>query len=262
MTKKKEMSQTQRLDYIRRQLEQSQEVTIRDLALFFGVSEMTVRRDLDLLESQGDVIRVHGGAAPAKRVTFEFRFRAEQQRNMEQKQAIALKALQHIKKGQSVIFDTGTTTLEIARLLPGKRQVKVITTSLSIVSELQFAADIELILLGGFLRDGSPDLHGPLTEQNLDMFQADIAFVGGDAVDKDGGIYTNDLRILSLDRKMASITKHLIVVADSSKFSRQAMCKVFKPQDYQTLISDYSLDQKLVRDMEKKGINIELAPVR
>jgi len=253
------ISQTQRLGTIRQQLASNGEVLVSKLASEFGVSEMTVRRDIEMLELQGEVIRTHGGAALARRLTFEFTFKANQQKNLEQKRAIAAKAIKHISDGQVVLLDTGTTTLEIARAMVSKRKVTVITTSLAIVSELQFVDDIETVLLGGFLRKGSPDIHGPLTEQNLAQFGCDIAFVGADAFDETATTYTDDLRVLNLDRQMAKIAGRVVVVADSSKFGRQGMCKVFTPKEYQLLITDSQLGSKAVKIIKKTGIKLELA---
>jgi DeoR/GlpR family transcriptional regulator of sugar metabolism len=251
------ISQIQRLDFIRKELLSKGEVFITELAGRFGVSEMTVRRDIDTLESQNEAIRTHGGAASAKRLTFEFTFRATQQTNLDAKRAIAAAALKHISDGQVVLLDTGTTTLELAKLISAKRKVTVITTSLAIVSELQFVNDVETILLGGFLRKGSPDLHGPLTEQNLAQFKCDIAFVGADSVDANGTTYTNDLRVLNLDRQMAQVASKVIVLADSSKFGKRGTCRVFGPKDYYALITDSELDNRTVKAITKAGIRCE-----
>jgi len=253
------ISQIQRLEVIRQQLASNGEVFIAKLAKHFGVSEMTVRRDIDTLESQGEVIRTHGGAASAKRLTFEFTFRANQQKNIDAKCAIAVAALKHISDGQVVLLDTGTTTLELARLIAAKQKVTVITTSLAIVSELQFVNDVETILLGGFLRKGSPDIHGPLTEQNLVQFKCDIAFVGADAIDRNGTTYTDDLRVLNLDRQMARSAAKVIVLADSSKFGKRGMCRVFGHKEYHTLITDSGLDSCLIKAFNKIKIVCEIA---
>jgi DeoR/GlpR family transcriptional regulator of sugar metabolism len=248
----------QRLEAVRREVLRAEEVSIDDLARRFGVSGMTIRRDLERLESHGDVIRTHGGAAPAKRLTFEFSFRQKQNRNSRHKLCIARWAAGHIQDGQVVILDTGTTTLEIARQLTGRRNVTVITTSLAIVSALQFAAGVRTVLLGGLLRGGSPDLHGPLTEQNIEMFRADLAFMGADAVDLDGSTYADDLQVVNLDRKMAASAARVIVVADSSKFGNHGMCRVFGPGDYDSIISDTGLGKDASRRLAKKGIQVEI----
>ena len=248
----------QRLSQIRKAISCLGEVSIKDLSKEAGVSEITIRRDLELLKSQGEIIISRGVVASAKRLTFDFTFSSKQQKNHKQKIAIAKKAIDYINDGDVVILDTGTTTLEIARHLIGRRKVKVITTSLAIVSKLQFAEDIEIILLGGQLRNGSPDLHGPLTEKCLDFFNADVAFVGADAVDSQANTYTGDLKILGVDRKITECSKKVIIVADSSKLDQSSMCKVFSRKDYELLITDSGAEDIFVQKLIAKGIKIEL----
>jgi DeoR/GlpR family transcriptional regulator of sugar metabolism len=260
MTEKgKRISQARRLETIRAELLNADEVSIEKLAEKFDVSGMTIRRDLELLESQGEVMRTHGGAALAKRLTFEFAFRDKQNKNLRQKRLIAAAAVKHIKDGQVIMLDTGTTTLQIAEELIGRRKVTIITTSLAIISKVQFATGIKVVLLGGFLRGGSPDLHGPLTEQNVEAFRTDIAFMGADAVDCRGNTYTDDLQVVNLDKKMAANARKVIVVADSGKFGKDAMCRVLTHKDYDLIISDRGIDRKTVTKLAKRKINVELA---
>jgi DeoR/GlpR family transcriptional regulator of sugar metabolism len=256
---KSKLTPMQRLEAIRQELLKADEVSVEELAGRFDVSGMTVRRDLELLESRGDAIRTHGGAAPARRLTFEFSFRERQNTNRRQKSRIGEQAARYIRDGQVVMLDTGTTTLEIARRMVECRNVTVITTSLAIVSALQFAAGVRVVLLGGFLRGGSPDLHGPLTEQNVEAFRADIAFMGADAVDRDGNTYADDLQVVNLDRKMAAGAARVIVIADSSKFGRTGMCRVFGSEDYDRIISDAGLGNEERKRFSKQGIEVEVA---
>jgi len=256
---KSKLTPMQRLEAIRQELLKADEVSIEDLAGRFDVSRMTIRRDLELLQSHGDAIRTHGGAALARRLTFEFSFRERQEVNRPQKSRIAKRAARYLQDGQVVMLDTGTTTLEIARQLIGLHDVTVVTTSLAIVSALQFAAGVRVVLLGGFLRGGSPDLHGPLTEQNVEMFRADVAFLGADAVDLDGHTYADDLQVVNLDRRMAAGAARVIVVADSSKFGRRGMCRVFGPRDYSLMISDAGIDAELVKRFTQRGIRVDVA---
>lgn len=256
---KSKLTRLQRLEAIRQELLRTDEVSIDDLAARFDVSGMTVRRDLELLESRGEAIRTHGGAALARRLTFEFSFRNKQNRNSRQKSLIAARAAEHVKDGQAVMLDTGTTTLEIARRIIDRRNVTVITTSLAIVSPLQFAPGVRLVLLGGFLRGASPDLHGPLTEQNIEMFRPAVAFMGADAIDADGNTYADDLQLVNLDRKMAAHAARVIVVADSSKFGAGGMCRVLGPEDYHTIISDAGIDGDVLTRFRKRRIRVEIA---
>ena len=146
---KKKATQIQRLNYISKKLLSDHEVTVESLARHFSVSHMTIHRDMDRLEKQAKIIRTHGGATSARKLTFEFSFQDKRNIQKKQKSCIAQKAATYVKDGQTVILDTGTTTLNIAKNLISKQNLTVITTSLAIVSQLQFSENIEVILLGG-----------------------------------------------------------------------------------------------------------------
>lgn len=255
---KDKLSQTQRLTRIREALLQGEEVSIDRLARQLKVSGMTIRRDLLQLEQQGEVIRTYGGAALAQRLSFDFSFRDQENKNNPQKRAIARAAVSLVKDGQVIMLDTGTTTLQMAQALVGKQNVTAITTSLAIVSQLQFADGIKIVLLGGFLRVGSPDMHGPLTEQNVEQFRADVAFMGADAIDEKGNTYTSDLQVLNLDRKMAANAAHVVVLADHSKFGRREMCKVLGPKQYHQILTDKGIDRTLLKKLRRQKIEIRL----
>ena len=255
---KSKISQNKRIELIQQELLENGEVSTEKLAKKFDVSSMTIHRDIEQLVSRNEAIRTYGGAALAKRLTFEFAFRDRQKDKLKEKKRIAAEALKHIKDGQAIMLDTGTTTLQIARELIGKRKITIITTSLAIVSQLQFAEDIKVILLGGFLRGGSPDIHGPLTEQNIEQFKTDIAFMGADAIDSNGNTYTDDLRVVNLDKKMASNASQVIVVADSSKFDTSAMCKLLKPKDYSLLITAKRINARTAKQLKKKRIKLKI----
>ncbi len=249
---KGKMSRDQRLEKIRDELSKQQEVSIEKLAVEFGVTIMTIHRDFDFLESQNEIIKTHGGATMAKRLTFEFAFRGQQNMHHQSKKAIAIAASKEVKDGDSIMLDTGTTTLEIARGLKGKKNITIITTSLAIVSELQFEEDIQVVFLGGYLRSGSPDMHGPLTEDNIEKFRADIAFIGADGVDCDADTFTDNLEVSSLSRRMAKNSSKVIVVSDSSKMGRESMVKVLSPHDYDMIITDDGINQKTLQKLRKK----------
>ncbi|MBN2317345.1 MAG: DeoR/GlpR transcriptional regulator [Sedimentisphaerales bacterium] len=255
---KNKLTRTQRMQAIRKALLRGKEVAIDVLARQLKVSGMTVRRDLEQLENQGDIVRTYGGAVLAQRLTFEFSFHDQEHSHNTQKRAIAQQAAALVQNGQVVMLDTGTTTLHIAQALVGKQDVTLITTSLAIVSKVQFSPGIKVVLLGGFLRRGSPDMHGPLTEQNVEQFKADIAFMGADAIDDQGTTYTSDLQVLNLDRKMAANATRVVVVADSSKFGKNEMCKVLGPEEYDLVLTDARMDKTLLKQLQRKKIKIKL----
>jgi DeoR/GlpR family transcriptional regulator of sugar metabolism len=223
---------------IRNVLKERGEADIGEMAAALGVSEMTIRRDLDRLEEGGYVRRTHGGAVLAERLLFEFGFTARRQTNHAAKAAIAAAAVKLIRPGDCLILDAGTTTLELARLLPAVPDLTVITPSLAVASELQFSERSQTILLGGILRRGNPDLAGEVSEAALDMLKADLAFQGADGIDEDGALYTADLRVAKLDQKIRLRATRTYVLADSSKVGRTALACHGRLQDVTGWITD------------------------
>lgn len=220
---------------------------------------MTIRRDLRRLSSAGRVVRSHGGAASAEQVLFEFQFLERTQLAQQQKEEIGVAAARLVRDGQSVLLDSGTTTLALARQLRDRRGVTVITTSLPIASVLQRAPGVETLLLGGFVRRDTPDLGGPLTDANLDALRADLAFVGADGVDAVGNVYNGSIGIGQMLAKMASRANRAYVVADGSKLGRTQLMKFGNVTAWHGLITDAAADPAFVETLRRAGVNVIVA---
>lgn len=205
-------------------LKQHQEVTVQDLATRFQVTTMTVRRDLEFLEQQNLLTRTHGGAVFSKPATIQFAFLERQRDRIAEKQAIARQVASQVAPGMTIVLDTGTTTLEVARAITGIPGLRVLTSSLAIASVLHAYEQIDLILLGGTVRHHSPDLAGPLTEDNLRALHTDLAILGADAVTRDG-LYTSDMGIAAVSRAMIANAAETWLVADNSKFAARSFVK-------------------------------------
>jgi DeoR/GlpR family transcriptional regulator of sugar metabolism len=256
MASGRKFSVAQRQSAIRELLAGGKELAISKLASRFGVSEMTIRRDLDKLQRRGAVRRTHGGAMPAERMVFEFNFLARRQANRAAKRAIASEAVKLVQPGQRIILDTGTTTLELALLLKDFENLTVITPSLAVASELQFTEGVQTVLLGGVIRRGSPDLTGPVTEAVLDTFAADIAFQGADGIGLDGAIYNADMRIGRVDQKIRQRAGKTYILSDSSKIGRTALVRHGFVHEVAGLITDDGINTKLLREWERNGAHI------
>ena len=250
------MTATQRLKRIGDMLQAGEEVTIPELAVRFGVSEMTIRRDLDKLADSGMVRRTHGGAVSTEKMAFEFDFAARRQSHHAAKLAIAAAAAEFVQAGQRIILDTGTTTLELAHLLKDRTDLTVITPSLAVASELQFSDGIQTILLGGAVRKGRPDLTGIVAEAVLDMFSADIAFQGADGIGDDGALYTADMQVAAVDKKIRSRAKKTYVLADSSKIGETALTRHGFLHEVAGLITDSGISSKDKKRFEKLGATV------
>jgi len=221
----KKQSSRLRQQQILQALAGREEVSAVALARQFRVTSMTIWRDLEVLEHAKRITRTHGGALLSAPVVAAFAFHARQQCRLAEKAAIGRAAAQMVKPGMTVILDTGTTTLEVARALSGIPQLKVLTSSLAIASELLTHDNLELVLLGGTVSQGSPDLSGTLTEDNLAAFRADLAFIGADAMDKQG-LYTRNQGIARVSRAIIANAQRTILVADSSKFGSIAFIRI------------------------------------
>ena len=220
------------------------------------VSEKTIRRDLQTLADQGKVIRTHGGAAMAERVSFEFKFLSRVRDNQLAKEAIAVAAAAQVKDGESVMLDSGTTTLELAKRLRPRQGLTIITSSLPIAAQLQYDQQLEVLLLGGRLRASSPDLAGAITESNLETLRADVAFLGADAIDRQGGVFQESPEVARMLTRMAASAGRVYVVADGSKLGKTALWRFGRLADWAALITDASADRSLLASLKKAGVRI------
>lgn len=236
------------------------EAQVAELASSLAVSDMTIRRDLDALALAGKVIRTHGGAALNGRVVFDFQFMQRTQEHEEAKRQIAETAAGLVQDGQSVLLDSGTTTLAVAHALKTKKRLTVITTSLPIASELQSCEQIDLILLGGALRREAPDLIGPITENNLEQLKADVAFIGADAVDSHGQAYNQSMAVARMLTRMATSARQVYVVADSTKVGQTALARYGNLKNWNGLITDCALATTQLTSLKRAGCHVIQPP--
>ncbi|NLE38653.1 MAG: DeoR/GlpR transcriptional regulator [Pirellulaceae bacterium] len=250
-----------RYTHIRTLVAQRGECSVDELARELGVSGMTVRRDLRRLAEDGCVIRTHGGATLGERATFEFEFLKRINRNREAKTAIAQAAARLARGYRALMLDGSTTTLAIARLLRGSAGLTVVTTSLPAAAELQHEPGIEVLLPGGYVRPASPDLTGSMAESNLRLLHADIAFLGADAVDDKGRVFTNPPDNSAVLLAMAGSADRVYVVADHTKLGKTTLRCFGQLGQWTGLITDAGCDPKYVARLRELGNEVIVAPV-
>lgn len=216
------------------------EISVQHLTALFGVTPMTIRRDLEALENQGSLTRTHGGAIFSQRAVAEFAFLEQGRKHQREKEAIAREAAQLVQPGMTIVLDTGTTTLEVARAVAGISNLTVLTSSLAIASALHASNNVELVLLGGNVRRRSPDLMGPLTEENLDRFRVRMAILGADGADSTG-VFTTELSIARVSRAMVQCARETVLVADSSKFEHPSFVRYADWKNISRVVTDDGL---------------------
>jgi DeoR/GlpR family transcriptional regulator of sugar metabolism len=229
-------------------------INVRDLAGLFGVSQMTIRRDLDSLQKKGLIIRTHGGGISAGKLRF-LQEGFPDYSVFSLKSAIGKAAAGLVSGGQTIAVDSGTTALEAAMHLPQGADITVATTSLCVAQAL-YGSDINVLLLGGFLRKNFPGTYGPITEQMLKQFHVDILFIGCDGAISDEGFYTADMHVADLEKVMVSIADKVVVVTESSKFGRRAFSRYATPGQVHAVVTDAGLTTEDRRNLEAAGISV------
>lgn len=250
------MLQNQRHQQILELLEKNGSATVAELVAKFGTSEMTIRRDLDILEKRFLLRRVHGGAMSARGSSYEPPYITRRMENIDSKQRIGEAAAALIKNGDSISLDTGTTTLEVARHISNIQDLTVITHSFPIANLLVDTMRNRLICTGGILRAGELSMVGDLAVRAYQEYFVDKLFLGVGGIDVRFGMTEFNLDDTLIKRVMIQNAKEVIVVADSSKFNQIAFTSVCPLKAVSKIVTDTSLDLSTLSLFEKEGIEI------
>ncbi|HEU5139346.1 MAG TPA: DeoR/GlpR family DNA-binding transcription regulator [Bacillales bacterium] len=253
------MFATQRKAKILERLEEKKSVTVTMLAEDLGVSESTIRRDLEDLEEQGELKRTFGGAVLTEVSTFEPSLPEKVVHYPEEKSAIGRKALSLIESGDTILLDSGTTTLEIARNLPDM-EITVVTNSLQIGQELSSYRNVKLLFLGGELRPTTGAFVGSLTESLLSQLNVDKLFLGTNAIDLEHGVTTPNTTEAATKRAMIHSAREVILTADHSKFGKISLVKVCDFADLDVILTDSDLPEEYAEVFEQNAVEMILSP--
>ncbi|WP_420963463.1 DeoR/GlpR family DNA-binding transcription regulator [Brucella sp. IR073] len=249
----------ERLDAIRSHLYANGFSTIQALADALGASLATVRRDLQILEQQGAIDRVHGGARIAEGSSVELAFQEREKRHLAAKRAIATAAYDLLAPRTAIFLDAGTTVLQLARLIRiNPMPLRIFTNGITVAQEFLNIPNLEVVLLGGQLRSENASIVGPQAETMLETIWFDQLFLGASAISLDGAIYSVDSAEASLNRCMLTRSAHRFVLADSSKFGTMATYKV-APLSTARVITDAGLSQEWRRQLSEFGVETTVA---
>lgn len=235
------------------------EVRIEQLRDIFNVSEVTLRRDLEILESQNMIRRVRGGAVPNTTPPLETLFQEKLSSHTDKKREIAAVAASLVEDGQVVSLSAGTTTTYIARELMKKKELTIVTTAVNIAAELAGNDHITLVMIGGIVRKGSYASVGHIADEALSSMYTDWAFIGVDGVDLQGGFTTPNLLEGRTDSIMLRTATKGVIVADHSKFEKIAFSPVARVNEPYLFITDNGAPEEYVRLLREKGCNVLVA---
>lgn len=237
---------------ILRVLQSSGEVSVDGLAVRFGVSLSTIRRDLNALSAEGLLRRVRGGGSIEADVV---PFGDVAGQSQPEKDRIAARAATLVKDGDVVLVDIGTTTALLARHLRGKR-ITVLTSSLAVVDVLREDDDIELIVLGGVVRRTYNSMVGILTEQALSQLRAHICFLGTSGLSPAGNLMDSTGIEVPVKKAMIDSSERTVVLADSSKYPGAGLLSVCGPAAIATLITNDDADVATLDVFRKAGVEV------
>jgi DeoR family transcriptional regulator of aga operon len=245
---------------IRGLLEENPRVSVPELARRFGVSAVTIRTDLNALHAQGAVTRVHGGALPRTEAD-ELPIDIKQGFHPAEKARIAAAAAGHIRDGETIILDSGSTTSAIARRIRGLgfESLTVITNALNIAVLVAGVSFVELIVPGGHLRRRSWSLSGPMAERAMRRLRADTLFLGADSFDPEGGLRTPHAPEAALNARMIGSARRVIAVTDSSKLRRRDLPRIAGIDRVDLLITDRNADARTLAAIRARGVEVQLA---
>ena len=234
-------------------------VRVNDLASRFSTSAVTIRNDLNDLHQRGMVLRSHGGAVLPDTILRESPVRERLNANSDEKRRIGAMAATLINDGETIILDSGTTTLEIARQIKRKQGLHIITNGVNIAAELLDARDVQTFMIGGTVRGESASISGRFSEEMFDQFSADKLFLGGAGCDLGFGVSGANLEETMVNRAMMRIAREIILVADASKFSKRSMSRIAPFAEIDTVISDARLGEEIQEKLRLLGCNLILA---
>lgn len=239
-----------------------EELSVRGSRLgeLLGVSEMTIRRDLDILERQGVVERTHGGAVfRQERVVGRFHYNSAVQENLREKQRIARRAADIIEPNDIIFLGEGTTCAQMIRYVDSGMPFTIFTNNLGVISEIEDKTG-DLILLGGAYNHTTRALAGPLTMEMISQVNVTKLFLGVDGFSLNAGLTTPNLEMATVDRSMIRHTRgKVIVMADHSKFGLVAEIVITPIKNIDVLITDRKIPDDFEQDLRSMNVEVVIA---
>lgn len=237
-------------------VETHERVTITEICEAFMISPATARRDLEALELSGQLRRFHGGALTVKSAPPEPPFTERSREQENEKQRIGQTAAALVQDGETLFLGSGTTVLEVARHLRQYKRLTVVTNSLLVMNMLANVPEITLITLGGILRPSEQSFIGHLTEMALDELRVNKVIMGIRAIDLEAGITNDYLAETQTDRKILSISREVIVVADHTKCERVSSVLLAPLSTIHTFVTDTETPSEFTTALHERGIRV------
>ena len=253
-------SAKERRALILQMLEQQQEVQVTEISRLTGISEVTIRKDLTILQNRHLLLRTRGGAMkkPVENTSEDTAIAKKRMFNFKEKERIGEEAAKLIREGDFIMLDSGTTTLEIARHLDRFQHLRILTNAMNIATELMTYKRFDVVMLGGNVRINSHSVVGPLAHMVLRNFNGYKLFLGVDSFSVENGVSTPSLEEALLNQMMIQQAGKVIAVFDSSKFNKRSFVHIAEAKELDCIITDRAIPTGLPSKLQKLGIDLRL----
>ena len=235
-------------------------VRVVELSAALGVSEVTIRGDLQLMAEQGLLVRDRGGAIAQVTTAAATSLVERSRQNLEAKMRIAKSAAAMVESGQTILLDAGSTVFEMLRWLPSTIRLTAITNAWHTGVQMMQFAGVRLILIGGSFSRETQSTIGPIAESELSELVIDQAFIGSHSMLPDYGIADVSIEIARAKRAMLHAARRVLLLADASKWNQPAMARVAPWSSFQTLITDIAPEPSIAAKLQRDGVEILVTP--
>ena len=249
----------QRRHQILLELQRIGQARTRQLAEFFAVSEVTIRSDLEIMDAKKQLIKTHGGAIAIPADSPAAAFEERMQRNFEAKRRIAQMAARQIIDNQSIVFDSGSTLLQVAMQMPPVNNVVVATTAMNIAQHLMYRPGLDVHMIGGRVFPSTVSTIVSDSDKVLGGLVAHQAFVGAHAIDHAFDVVDVSEDIARTKRNLVRMARRVVLVADSSKWDTGASSKAFSLSRVDLIITDSNMPHGIRNRLDKLGVEVRYA---
>jgi DeoR family transcriptional regulator, aga operon transcriptional repressor len=254
-------STVERRSYIMKMLEKNETVNVNSLSAQFDVSEVTIRKDLRYFEKKNMLIRSRGGALKQTLMNTDMSIYERRNRNSKQKQKIGMLAAGLIKKGETILLDSGTTIMEMVKHFPKNIEITVITNAVDIAFRLVEFPSVKVIMPGGLLRRNSLSLVGEQAANEFRNYFCDKCFIGADGIDKEHGLLTMNIEEAHLSRINIENSKQVIALIDSSKFQIKGMMTIVPLSKIDIVITDHGITEQQLNNIKDMNVEVLVAGI-
>jgi len=235
-------------------------VRVSQLSKELGTTVVTIRHDLDILEQEGLLMRIQGGAVPPESNSQFADFAQRKQVNQEKKHQIAAAAAALVNDGDTLFINSGSTAFYLSQQLKQRKNISIVTNSLHVAKEMGSTPSFRVILLGGNINAQFAFTSGDDTTSQLGRYRADHAFLSVDGICPDGRITTYHSDEAAVCRLMMERARSTIVIADYTKIGKEGFTYISDVQQMNTLVTDSQADPHVIERLQDVGVQVIIAP--